>query len=41
MLPTVTGEEGLAVLRIAHQLRASAYEHTTEKPVAPETSGVR
>lgn len=30
-LPTVTGEDGLAVLHIAHRLRASAYGHTAEK----------
>ena len=36
MLPTVTGEDGLAVLRIAHHLRASAYGHTTERPVELE-----
>jgi len=37
MLPTVTGEDGLAVLRIAHRLRASAYEgHMTERRVEPE-----
>ena len=36
MLPTVTGEDGLAVLRIAHRLRASAYGHTTEGRVELE-----
>ncbi len=31
ILPTVSGEDGLAVLRIAHQLRESAYEHANER----------
>jgi UDP-N-acetylglucosamine 3-dehydrogenase len=31
ILPTVSGEDGLAVLRIAHQLRDSAYGHANER----------
>jgi UDP-N-acetylglucosamine 3-dehydrogenase len=31
-LPTVTGEDGLAVLHIAHRLTESAYKNTNEKP---------
>jgi predicted dehydrogenase len=31
MFPTVTGEDGLAALRIAHHLRASAYGDTSER----------
>ena len=30
-LPIVTGEDGLAVLRIAHRLRASAYGYASER----------
>ena len=33
MLPTVTGEDGLAVLRIIHCLGTSAYKHRTEGQV--------
>ena len=36
MLPTVTGEDGLAVLRIVHYLGASAYGHRTEGQVELE-----
>ncbi len=36
MLPTVTGEDGLAVLRIVHCLGASAYGHQTEGQVELE-----